>query len=101
MSTIRTEPLPTQSKPATQGLTLVSVCMTLLFLAFDSPKLCRLKAQILSWTAPWVPHTAEKTQSSRMEKDLMTELKEPGDEHGRTSAQNPLDSPRLHIPFYF
>lgn len=83
--------IPTQPKAATESLTFVSVYMTLLFLDLDSPKLCRLKAQILSSTAPWTSHTAWKMQSSRMEKDLMTELKA-RQEHGGTSGQNPLES---------
>lgn len=75
-NTFKQELMLTQAKSTNECLTFVSVCITLLFLAFDSPKLCRLKAQILNSTAPWTSHAARKMQSNRMGKDLMTELKE-------------------------
>lgn len=42
----------TPSKMLYLYLTFVRICMTLLFLALDSPKLWRLKAQILKSEAP-------------------------------------------------
>lgn len=53
-------------------LTLVSVCMTLFFLALDTPKFLMLKAQILKSEAPWTSKTPKK-DSRRREEDLMTQ----------------------------
>ncbi len=54
-------------------LTLTRVCMTLLFLDLESPKWCRLKAQILKSDAPSTSHTPTRTESRRREEDFMAQ----------------------------